>query len=150
MDTEELASLRAKCPVTAQSTFRGRIKISHFSISSRATLGHTQPPIQWVAGGGGLSPEVKRPGREGDHSPPTSAEVKKTWTYILTAPEVFMEQCLTGYLSSSDTAFHENMMSAVLELMLTDSRTHSATVFEGTMQGSDAIQTHQAVFACSV
>jgi hypothetical protein len=35
----------------------------------------TQPPIQWVPGA--LSPGVKRPGREVDHSPPASAEVKK-------------------------------------------------------------------------
>jgi hypothetical protein len=26
-------------------------------------------------------PGVKRPGREADHSPPTSAEVKKMWIY---------------------------------------------------------------------
>jgi hypothetical protein len=32
--------------------------------------------------GGALCPEVKRPGREADHSPLTSAEVKKTWIYI--------------------------------------------------------------------
>jgi hypothetical protein len=30
---------------------------------------------------GGFCPGVKRPGREADHSPPTSAEVKKTWIY---------------------------------------------------------------------
>jgi hypothetical protein len=46
-----------------------------FSKSSRPALGFTQPPIQWVLGD--LSPGVKRPGREADHSPPTSAEVKK-------------------------------------------------------------------------
>jgi hypothetical protein len=34
------------------------------------------PPIQWVLGD--LSPGLKRPGREADHSSPTSAEVKKT------------------------------------------------------------------------
>jgi hypothetical protein len=33
------------------------------------------PNLQWVPEA--LSPEVKRPGREDDHSPPTSAEVKK-------------------------------------------------------------------------
>jgi hypothetical protein len=33
-----------------------------------------------------LSLEVKRPGREADHSPPTSAEVKKTWIYTSTTP----------------------------------------------------------------
>jgi hypothetical protein len=33
---------------------------------------------------GGSFPEVKRPGREADHSPPTSAEVKKMWIYTYT------------------------------------------------------------------
>jgi hypothetical protein len=46
-----------------------------FSMSSRPALGRTQPPIQSVPGT--LSPEVKLPGREADHSPPTSAEVKQ-------------------------------------------------------------------------
>jgi hypothetical protein len=40
------------------------------------SLRSTQPPIQWVPWA--VSPEVKRPGREADHSPPTNAEVKKT------------------------------------------------------------------------
>jgi hypothetical protein len=31
-----------------------------------------------------LSPRVKRQGREADHSPPTSAEVKKMWIYTYT------------------------------------------------------------------
>jgi hypothetical protein len=33
---------------------------------------------------------VKRQGREADHSPPTSAEVKKMWIYTFTSPYVFM------------------------------------------------------------
>jgi hypothetical protein len=33
-----------------------------------------QSPIQWLPGA--VSPEVKRQGREDDHSPPSSAEVK--------------------------------------------------------------------------
>jgi hypothetical protein len=37
--------------------------------------GSTQPPTQWVLGA--LSPWVKRPGRETDHLPPASAEIKK-------------------------------------------------------------------------
>jgi hypothetical protein len=52
------------------------------------------PPIQWVPGD--LSPGLKRPGREADHSPPTSAEVKKTWIYTLTSPYVFMAWCLVS------------------------------------------------------
>jgi hypothetical protein len=43
--------------------------------ASRTGVGPTQPPIQWVTGA--LSLGVKRPGREADHSPPSSAEVKE-------------------------------------------------------------------------
>jgi hypothetical protein len=51
--------------------------VGNFSLptASRPALGPTHPPIQWVLGA--LSPGVKRPGRESDHSPPTSAEVKE-------------------------------------------------------------------------
>jgi len=38
-------------------------------------LGPNQPPIQWVQGT--LSLVAKRPGREADHSPPSSAEDKE-------------------------------------------------------------------------
>jgi hypothetical protein len=58
------------------------------STSSRPALGSTQTPIQRVPGA--ISPGVKRPGREGDHSPPTSAEAKKIWMYISTPPYAFM------------------------------------------------------------
>jgi hypothetical protein len=40
---------------------------------SRLASGPTQLPIQWVPAA--LSMGVKRPGREADHSPPSSAEV---------------------------------------------------------------------------
>jgi hypothetical protein len=46
-----------------------------FITASRMALRPTQPPIQWVPGA--LSLGVKRPGREADHSPPSSAEVKE-------------------------------------------------------------------------
>jgi hypothetical protein len=59
-----------------------------FFTSSRLDLGPTQSPIQWVPGV--LSPGVERPGREADHSPPTSAEIKKMWIYTSTPPYVFM------------------------------------------------------------
>jgi hypothetical protein len=44
----------------------------------------TQPPIQWVPGV--LSLGVKRPVREDDHFPPSSAEVKNEWRYTSTPP----------------------------------------------------------------
>jgi hypothetical protein len=44
-----------------------------FTTASRPALGSTLPPIQWVPGA--LSVGIKRPGRECDHSPPSSDEV---------------------------------------------------------------------------
>jgi hypothetical protein len=61
---------------------RGRGKTFILSRSSRSLPGPTQPPIQCVPGA--LSPGVKRPGREVDHTPPTSAEVKKAYIYTFT------------------------------------------------------------------
>jgi hypothetical protein len=51
---------------------------------SRTALGSTQPPIQLVTGA--LSLGVKQPGREADHSPPSSAENKNAWRYTSTPP----------------------------------------------------------------
>jgi hypothetical protein len=43
-----------------------------------------QLPIQWIPGA--LSLGVKRSGREADHSPSSSPEVKNAWNYISTPP----------------------------------------------------------------
>jgi hypothetical protein len=58
------------------------------SMSSRPVLGPSQRPIQCVPEA--LSPGIKQQGRHGDHSPPTSTEVKYTWIYISTPPYAFM------------------------------------------------------------
>jgi hypothetical protein len=47
----------------------------------RPTLGPTQPPVQWVPGG------KARPGRDADHSPPSSAEVKNGYERNLLSPQ---------------------------------------------------------------
>jgi hypothetical protein len=62
---------------------------------SRTALGTTQPPIEWVPGV--LSLGVKRPGREADHSPPPSAEVKNACSYISIPPYVLMAWCLVKH-----------------------------------------------------
>jgi hypothetical protein len=56
------------------------------STASRAALGPTQSPIQWLMGA--LSLGIKRLGREVDHSPPSSAEIKNEWSYTYTSPYV--------------------------------------------------------------
>jgi hypothetical protein len=64
------------------------VKNFHFSMSFRLALGSTQPPTQCIPEV--LSPGVKRSGREAEHSPQTSAEVKKICVYTSTPPYVFM------------------------------------------------------------
>jgi hypothetical protein len=66
-----------------------------FTTASRMALGPTQPPIQWVPGF--LSLRVKRPGREADHSPPSSTEVKNAWNYTSTPQYAFMGWCLVKH-----------------------------------------------------
>jgi hypothetical protein len=51
-------------------------------VMARPSLGPTKPPTQWVQGA--LPGRVKRPGREADHSPPYSPEVKNAWRYTST------------------------------------------------------------------
>jgi hypothetical protein len=75
--------LRAGRP-RGRSSCPGRVKNFLFCTLSRPALGSTQPPIQWVPGA--LSREVKRPGREADHSPPTSAERLRKCGSIHTLP----------------------------------------------------------------
>jgi hypothetical protein len=65
-----------------------RVKNFHSSTLPRSALGISQPPIHWVPRA--LCPEEKQQVREADHSPPTSAEVKKTWTYTSTPSYAFM------------------------------------------------------------
>jgi hypothetical protein len=55
-----------------------------FSSASTPALGPTQPPIQWVPGS--LTLGVKLPGREADHSPSSSAEVKNAFSHTSTPP----------------------------------------------------------------
>ncbi|PNF15380.1 hypothetical protein B7P43_G00977, partial [Cryptotermes secundus] len=62
----------------------------HFNIILPPQTGSVAHTASYPTVPGTLSQGVKRPGRETDHSPPTSAEVKKTWIYTPTPPCVFM------------------------------------------------------------
>jgi hypothetical protein len=72
-----------------------------FTTVSRTALGPTHPPIQWVPGA--LSLRLKRPGREADHSPQSSAEIKNTWSYTSTLRYVFMAWCLVKHRDNFTT-----------------------------------------------
>jgi hypothetical protein len=45
-----------------------------FATASKPASGPTQPPVAWELGD--ISTEVKQPGRQAYHSPPSSAEIK--------------------------------------------------------------------------
>jgi hypothetical protein len=55
------------------------ILIPSYITASRPDLRPTQPPLQRVPTV--ISPGVKWPRREADHSSPSSAEVKNAWSY---------------------------------------------------------------------
>jgi hypothetical protein len=63
---------------------RRGLGIFHFSTASRTALGPAQPSIQWVVET--LSLGVKRPGREADPSPPSSAKDKECVELYLHSP----------------------------------------------------------------
>jgi hypothetical protein len=56
-----------------------------FTTTSRTALGPTQPLIQRVPTV--LSLGIKRPGREADHSPPSTVEVKECVELYLHSPK---------------------------------------------------------------
>jgi hypothetical protein len=62
----------------------GGLEFFLFTTATRTALGPTQPPIQWVPEAHSLG--VKRPGREADHSPPSSAENKECRELYLHSP----------------------------------------------------------------
>jgi hypothetical protein len=79
--------LRAGRPRTPSSSHsRGDI----FSSPRRPDRFWVPPSLQSNGYRGAYSPVLKRPGREADHSPPPSVEVKNTWTYTTTSPYAFM------------------------------------------------------------
>jgi hypothetical protein len=53
------------------------IPVSSKGLKPRPVLGPTEPSTEWVPGPQSL--RINRPGRDADHSPPSSAEVKNEW-----------------------------------------------------------------------
>jgi hypothetical protein len=63
-----------------------------FYSSQRTEVGFAAHPASYPMGSG-----VKRPGREADHSPPSSADVNNAWNYTSTPPYIFVVWCLDKY-----------------------------------------------------
>jgi len=85
-----------------------------FTIESGPAVGPPQPPIQWVSGA--LSLGLKRPWREADHLPPSSAEVRNTCSYTSTPQYALKAWCLVrqrgnftfNFMSLLSTSFKLN------------------------------------------
>jgi len=70
--------------------FESRQELGIFFVlttASRPPLGLTQPAVEWVPGVSSLL--LKRPGREADNSPPSSADVKDAWSYA-SIPQILL------------------------------------------------------------
>jgi hypothetical protein len=69
-----------------------RVTVGSRIFTSPNRLGRLWGPPQFLPNWyrGPLSPVVKQPGRESDHSSPTTAKVNKTWIYTPIPPYVFM------------------------------------------------------------
>jgi hypothetical protein len=78
-------------PVLDFDSRRG-LGIFLFSTVYRPALGPTHPPIEWVTAA--LYVGLKRQGREANHPPPSSAEVKNKWSYTSIPQYVFRSWCL--------------------------------------------------------
>jgi hypothetical protein len=62
----------------------------NFSLHHRVQNGSGAHPASYPMGNKCSFSGVKRPGREADHSPPSSAEVNSAWTYTSTPQYTFM------------------------------------------------------------
>jgi len=76
-----------QCDINYKST-----KVNHVTFIPRAQTGSGAHPASYPMGTRGLSLGVKRPGRESDHSSPSSAEAKIAWSYTSTPQYAFSAQ----------------------------------------------------------
>jgi len=68
-----------------------------FLFTTASKTGSGAYPASYPMGTGALSLGVKRPGREADHSPPSSSEVKNAWNYDSNPQYVFKAWCLVKH-----------------------------------------------------
>jgi hypothetical protein len=63
----------------------------------RVQNGSGTHPTSSQTGTRGSSPKIEQAGREADHSPPSSTEIKKAWSYTTTPSYIFMALCLVKH-----------------------------------------------------
>jgi hypothetical protein len=83
---------------------RSRVRVpagaGNFSLHHRVQIGSGAHPASYPMGTRGSYPGGKAAGREADHSPPSSAEVKNAWSYTSTPQYAFMAWCLVKHRDS--------------------------------------------------
>jgi hypothetical protein len=85
------SSVRAGIAQSVKRLATGRTARCHSSNPSRDHPDWFWGPSSLLSNGyRRLFPQVKRPGCEAHHSPPTSAEIKNTWFYTATSPYALM------------------------------------------------------------
>jgi hypothetical protein len=68
------------------SRVRFPARAGNFSLHHRVQNGSEAHPVSYTMGTRDSFSGVKRPGREADHSPPSSAEVQNACSYTSTSP----------------------------------------------------------------
>jgi hypothetical protein len=80
---------------------RGR----NFSLRHRVKTGSGGQLAPYPMGKWAVCSGIKRPKREADNSPPSSAEVKNAWSYTSIPPYVFMAWCLVIHRDNFSSKF---------------------------------------------
>jgi hypothetical protein len=80
-----------------RGSISSRAKDGKFSVCHHVQTGSGSNPASHPVGTGDLSLRVKRLGREADHSPSFSAEVKIVWSCTTAPYYIFMAWCLAKH-----------------------------------------------------
>jgi hypothetical protein len=92
MDEHSAVGIEMGYELHGRGSIPGRAK--DFLLLHSVNTGSETHPASYTMGIGGPSPEVKRQGRETDHSSPSGTEVKNGGVNTSTPPHVFMAWCL--------------------------------------------------------
>jgi hypothetical protein len=120
--------VNVRCKVTKT----GNLDLIHSNVcftASRPALGPIQPPIKWV-------PVIKRPEREADHSPPSTAEVKNEWSCSSTPPYAFVAWCSVKHRDNFTCTFTFYVLPVLLETFMTLTLTDNNGITNRTLRVS--------------
>jgi hypothetical protein len=119
IDRSYRAGIAQWCSAELRAGWSG-LGIFLFTIASRSALGPTQPPIQWIPKA--LSLGIKRPEREADRSPPSSAEVKEWVELYIHSPNTpswrpYLHRITTEYFSLYFVKYSPDLNVIELEVL---------------------------------